>query len=233
MLFRLANTLDAMWGYRNARFNLFGRVAARIDDVLNYVPARLTALSYVLLAGAAALRAWRCWRAQAPALEQPERRPGDGQRRRRARRAAGRRGRVRRRGRSSGRCWAAARPPRADDIRRAWRLVLRARPCCGCAASPPAPLLTDRSPPCLNTAATCARRSGATAATDWIDLSTGINPLGYPAPRWRRMRGSACRNRIPRWCDAACAYYGARTCCRWPAPRPRSRPCRACARPRA
>lgn len=71
VLFRLANTLDAMWGYRNARFNLFGRAAARIDDALNYVPARLTALSYVLLAGAGRARAWQCWRTQAPAWSSP------------------------------------------------------------------------------------------------------------------------------------------------------------------
>jgi adenosylcobinamide-phosphate synthase len=71
VLFRLANTLDAMWGYRNARFNLFGRAAARIDDALNYVPARLTALSYVLLAGAGRARAWQCWRTQAPAWGSP------------------------------------------------------------------------------------------------------------------------------------------------------------------
>ncbi len=64
VLFRLSNTLDAMWGYRNARFNQYGCCAARIDDVLNYVPARLTALSYVLLATNRA-RAWRCWRLQA------------------------------------------------------------------------------------------------------------------------------------------------------------------------
>ena len=72
LLFRLANTLDAMWGYRSARFDLFGRVAARIDDVLNFVPARLTALGYVLLAprGGRA-RAWHCWRVQAPGWSSP------------------------------------------------------------------------------------------------------------------------------------------------------------------
>ena len=70
VLFRLANTLDAMWGYRSTRFLLFGRVAARIDDALNFIPARLTALSYVLLADDRSL-AWRCWRAQAPAWSSP------------------------------------------------------------------------------------------------------------------------------------------------------------------
>lgn len=73
LLFRLANTLDAMWGYRNARFLLFGWAAARIDDVLNWVPARLTALSYVLLASTIddKRRAWRCWRSQAASWPSP------------------------------------------------------------------------------------------------------------------------------------------------------------------
>ncbi|AVR95331.1 adenosylcobinamide-phosphate synthase CbiB [Pseudoduganella armeniaca] len=73
VLFRLANTLDAMWGYRNERFLYFGRPAARIDDALNYLPARLTALSYVLLAPSLSgkRRAWQCWRTQAPAWSSP------------------------------------------------------------------------------------------------------------------------------------------------------------------
>lgn len=70
VLFRLANTLDAMWGYRSSRYLAFGRSAARIDDALNFIPARLTALSYVLL-GSNRKTAWRCWREQAPRWSSP------------------------------------------------------------------------------------------------------------------------------------------------------------------
>jgi len=69
VLHRLANTLDAMWGYRTPRFVHFGWAAARIDDLLNYVPARLVALTYALL-GRTRL-ALACWRHQAPLWDSP------------------------------------------------------------------------------------------------------------------------------------------------------------------
>lgn len=60
VLYRLSNTLDAMWGYRNARFERFGKCAARVDDVLNWIPARLTALGYALCGHfPSAIHAWR------------------------------------------------------------------------------------------------------------------------------------------------------------------------------
>jgi len=69
MLFRLANTLDAMWGYRTPRLRQFGWAAARLDDLLNLIPARLTALSYAL-AGQCA-NALHCWRTQAADHDSP------------------------------------------------------------------------------------------------------------------------------------------------------------------
>lgn len=63
VLYRLANTLDAMWGYRNERYLYFGWAAARIDDVLNWAPARLTALTYIIVGRTR--QGWRCWLQQA------------------------------------------------------------------------------------------------------------------------------------------------------------------------
>ena len=69
VLYRLANTLDAMWGYRDQRRLYFGWAAARSDDLLNLVPARLTALTYALLGNTR--NAWSCWRRQAASWSSP------------------------------------------------------------------------------------------------------------------------------------------------------------------
>lgn len=61
--FRLVNTLDAMWGYKNERYFHFGYTAAKLDDALGYFPARLTGLTYALQ-GQFSL-AITCWREQA------------------------------------------------------------------------------------------------------------------------------------------------------------------------
>lgn len=66
---RLVNTLDAMWGYRTARLEWFGKCAARADDVMAWLPARLTALSYCLAGNL--VRGIRCWRLQAHQLKSP------------------------------------------------------------------------------------------------------------------------------------------------------------------
>lgn len=69
VLYRLTNTLDAMWGYKNPQFINFGWAAARFDDLLNFVPARLTALTYAALGNFKI--AIRCWITQAPKWYSP------------------------------------------------------------------------------------------------------------------------------------------------------------------
>ena len=51
MAYKMVNTLDSMIGYKTDRYRDFGCWAAHIDDIANYVPARLTALLMVLVAG--------------------------------------------------------------------------------------------------------------------------------------------------------------------------------------
>ncbi|MDC9720046.1 MAG: adenosylcobinamide-phosphate synthase CbiB [Gammaproteobacteria bacterium] len=73
VVYRLSNTLDAMWGYKNQRFLHFGWAAARFDDLLNYIPARLTALTYTLCGAVngQTKNAWHSWRQQAGTWKSP------------------------------------------------------------------------------------------------------------------------------------------------------------------
>ena len=57
--------MDSMIAYRNETYLYFGRVAARLDDVANYIPSRISALLMILasfLLGYDGKRAWRVWR---------------------------------------------------------------------------------------------------------------------------------------------------------------------------
>ncbi|MEU2349804.1 cobalamin biosynthesis protein [Modestobacter sp. NPDC049651] len=74
LAYRAANTLDAMVGYRSPRYARFGWAAARLDDVLNWLPARLTAALTVAtapLAGGSAAGALRAWRRDGAAHPSP------------------------------------------------------------------------------------------------------------------------------------------------------------------
>jgi adenosylcobinamide-phosphate synthase len=80
MAYKAVNTLDSMIGHADQRYFYFGKVAARLDDVANYLPSRLTALALATAAmgsGTTATSALRIWRRdgakhKSPNAGQPE-----------------------------------------------------------------------------------------------------------------------------------------------------------------
>ena len=69
MVSKMVNTLDSMIGYKSDRYRHFGRFAARLDDVVQFVPARITALLIVLCSRSST--AWHFMRKYGPAHKSP------------------------------------------------------------------------------------------------------------------------------------------------------------------
>jgi adenosylcobinamide-phosphate synthase len=67
---RAINTADAMWGYHSPEYELLGNAAARLDDAVNWLPARIGAL-LLILAGHDRLRALKTWRRDASKTSSP------------------------------------------------------------------------------------------------------------------------------------------------------------------
>ena len=65
LTYKAINTMDSMVGYKNTQYLYFGRAAAKLDDIANYLPSRIAALLWVVaaaLTGNDARSAWRIWR---------------------------------------------------------------------------------------------------------------------------------------------------------------------------
>ena len=65
LTYKAINTMDSMLGYKNEKYLYFGRAAAKLDDVANYLPSRLAGLLWVAaaaLTGNSARGAWKIWR---------------------------------------------------------------------------------------------------------------------------------------------------------------------------
>ena len=65
LTYKAINTMDSMLGYKNEKYLYFGRAAAKLDDVANYLPSRLAGLLWCVaaaLTGNSPKGAWRIWR---------------------------------------------------------------------------------------------------------------------------------------------------------------------------
>jgi adenosylcobinamide-phosphate synthase len=62
LLYKAVNTMDSMFGYRNEKYLQFGMAAARLDDLVNFLPARLTGLLMVVASFVLGLRGRMAWR---------------------------------------------------------------------------------------------------------------------------------------------------------------------------
>ena len=65
LTYKAINTMDSMVGYKNDKYLYFGRAAAKLDDVANYIPSRIAALLWIVvspLAGGNISNAWKIWR---------------------------------------------------------------------------------------------------------------------------------------------------------------------------
>ena len=63
-LYKAVNTMDSMLGYKNEKYLYFGKIPAKMDDVFNFIPARVTAMFMVcasFLAGLDRKNAWRIY----------------------------------------------------------------------------------------------------------------------------------------------------------------------------
>ena len=122
LAYRAVNTMDAMVGHHSDRYERFGWAAARLDDLANWVPARVAAALVALLRPGRAGEVWRAVRDDAPRHPSPNAGRGRGRVRRRARICASAASTATATASRSGPRSAAAGPRRPRDIAAAVRL---------------------------------------------------------------------------------------------------------------